>query len=130
MSIDKRSNLSAPFRFIALIGIAVGIFCLPACNGPKKKEIKIVITNAPSEHHFAKELSDVLSPVDTPGKKELHNITVHLHYTYQLNEYGPIWLKDGKPTEKAYQFIAELQNLYWDGLDTAAYHISHLQKLL
>ncbi len=105
-------------------------FCFCACNSNKPNAPKVVISKAPGTREFAEKLSNLLVPVDTPGKKQLNNIAVNLRFAYQLNEYAPIWLKDGKSTEAAEKLLTELENTTWDGLDTGRYHIASLRKLL
>jgi len=111
------------------------VFCCAcyfvSCNSDKKgKGKKVVISTAPGAHEFATKLSTIFVPVDTPGKKQLNHIADNMRYAYQLNEYAPIWLKDGKPGDAAEKLITALQDTYNDGLDTNKYKISVLRKLL
>lgn len=133
ISMNKKNKRPLVNNRVQLVTIFLGIylaFFLISCHSKNTHGKKIVISEAPGTHEFAAHLSDILDVVDTPGKKQLNDIPFNMYYGYQLHEYAPLWLKDGKPNEAASKLLTELRDVYYDGLDTAKYHIGALEKLL
>lgn len=133
ISMNKKNKRPLVNNRVQLVTIFLGIylaFFLISCHSKNTHGKKIVISEAPGTHEFAAHLSDILGVVDTPGKKQLNDIPFNMYYGYQLHEYAPLWLKDGKPNEAASKLLTELRDVYYDGLDTAKYHIGALEKLL
>ncbi len=83
-----------------------------------------------SDEAFMAQVQQVLKPIDTANKKKLNSIADNVRYTYQSDEYQPIWVKENYvPTEAAAKLVAELEDVQWDGIDPERYNLSTLRKL-
>jgi murein L,D-transpeptidase YcbB/YkuD len=126
---EKRIKMKTG-QIIVLTPLLFCLILLFSCNQNKPKGKKVVISSAPATHDFAKELSGIFFPVDSPTKKELYEIDHYLHFAYQLNEYAPFWIKDNKHNEAAEKLLSEISDIYYDGIDTSRYHLNTLRNLL
>src|SRR6185437_9863952 len=67
-----------------------------------------------SDDLFTSKLKELLKPVDTTGRKRIGSVVENVRYTYQLDEYQPIWIKkDYSSNDAAAKFIDELENMRW-----------------
>jgi len=72
----------------------------------------------------------MLKPIDTANKKKLISISDNVRYTYESDDYQPIWIKENYlPTEAAAKLVAELEDMRWDGIDPERYHLAAIKKL-
>ena len=91
-----------------------------------KKEIHTDFTY----DNFAKQLETVVRPIDTLNKTFYRSIPHNMRYAYQHNDYDPIWLSHGyKPDIAADKFLAELEEMRWDGFNPERYNLAALKKL-
>lgn len=84
-----------------------------------------------SDDVFMSKLKEILKPIDTATGKVFRSVSEDVRYTYQSDDYQPIWVKKNyKPIDAAINLLGELEGTYWDGLDTARYHLSVMKDLL
>ena len=99
-------------------------FCV-SCDEWQKK----IATPTPFST-FADKLKMVLTPVDTNGKRITRSVAIDLRKTYQMRNYLPIWVQENyAPTEASGKFIAELEDIQWDGLDPERYNLAAIKLL-
>ncbi len=83
-----------------------------------------------SDNEFISTLKSQIKPFDTLNKKVFRSLAEDVRYTYQSDDYQPIWVKENyKPVDGAAKLLDELEDTYWDGLDTARYHLALLRNL-
>ncbi|MCD6013397.1 MAG: hypothetical protein K0Q79_3259 [Flavipsychrobacter sp.] len=83
-----------------------------------------------SDNSFTRKLKLALKPFDTAGKKVFRSIGDDVRFIYQSDDYQPIWVKQNyKPVHASERIIEELEDTYWDGLDTARYQLARLKDL-
>lgn len=109
------------------LAFGVIIFCATFVVSCKNKK------RSPSgftDDTFIDKLKEVMQPIDTAGGKKLISISDNVRFTYQSDDYQPIWIKDNYvPTEASALLIAELEDVYWDGLNTEQYNLPALKLL-
>ena len=106
--------------------ILLAVSCCVSCNDWQKK------LNAPpaSLSIFAERLKMSLKPVDTSNKKNLKTITADVRKTYEGSNYMPVWLDEHyKPVETSERFIAELEDMKWDGINPDRYNVATIKLL-
>ncbi len=83
-----------------------------------------------SDNDFTFKLRSALQPFDTTNKKVFRSISEDVRFTYQSDDYQPIWVKQNyRPVGATQRIIDELEDTYWDGLDTARYQLARLKNL-
>ncbi len=83
-----------------------------------------------SDNGFIHSLRSALKAFDTTNKKIFRSTEDDVRFTYQSDDYQPIWIKENyKPVAAVANVIDELADTYWDGLDTARYHLAALKNL-
>lgn len=83
-----------------------------------------------SDESFTQSLKSQFKPVDTFDKKKVRSISEDVAWAYQANGYRPIWLGEGnKPNGAAEQFVKELEEIRWDGINPERYDLSSIRKL-
>ncbi len=83
-----------------------------------------------SDKDFTNKLQRALGPFDTTNKKIFRKINDDVRFTYQSDDYQPIWVKENyRPVSAAGNLIEELEDTYWDGLDTVRYNLARLRDL-
>lgn len=83
-----------------------------------------------ADDNFIDKLQTILKPIDTSNKKNIRSISEYVRYTYQLDEYQPVWVKENyRPIAAAGKFITELEDVKWDGFDPERYELSKLKLL-
>jgi len=83
-----------------------------------------------TDRSFTDKLQSLLKPVDTTGKKRIGSVVENVRYTYQLDDYQPIWIKKNySSNDAATALIGELEGMRWDGFDPERYNLSAIKKL-
>ncbi|MBA3827836.1 MAG: L,D-transpeptidase family protein [Taibaiella sp.] len=115
---------------IGLITILTAlIFCsslLAACHSKKH----VVVSTATDSKDFAESLSTLYTPIDTDNHTRPKTISENMYLAYQDNEYAPIWLSGGKPSDNAKKLVDELDGIRYDGIDPERYHVASLKNML
>jgi len=112
---------SVVFPIVALLFISV----LFSCNRHKKPSPSGVV-----DESFTDKLQTMLKPVDTTGKKRIGSVAENVRYTYQLDEYQPIWIKKNySSNDAANRLIQELEDMRWDGFDPERYNVTAIKIL-
>lgn len=113
------------FRALVIISIVFFIHLFSSCDTHKKPS-----PTGFTDNEFTTHLRQAIKPFDTGNKKVFRSVGDDVRYTYQSDEYQPIWIKENyKPVMAAERIIEELEDTYWDGLDTARYGLSRLKVL-
>ncbi len=114
----------------SLIFLCIFSLSVVSCKHYKTEKAQKRITTDQSAEDFADKLESILQPVDTTKtKKHLSDASYNLRYTYQLNEYIPIWLFQNKPVKAATSYLQDLEEIQWDGLDPEKYKLTELKKI-
>jgi len=82
-----------------------------------------------ADESFADRLSSLLPSPDTSSvfRRSLEN---DVRLVYALDDYQPIWIKENyASSDAAEKLIEELEDMQWDGEDTAKYHLGAIRKL-
>ena len=112
-------------KLVPLLLFILASFFTACENGPQKP--------APtgfSDNEFISKLKAHIRPFDTLNKKVFRSLADDVRFTYQSDDYQPIWVKENyKPVDGAAKLLDELEDTYWDGLDTVRYHLADLRKL-
>ncbi len=112
---------SVVFSIVALLFISI----LFSCNRHKKPSPSGVV-----DESFTEKLQTMLKPVDTTGKRKIGSVAENVRYTYQLDEYQPIWIKENySSNDAANKLIQELEDMRWDGLDPERYNVTAIKIL-
>jgi len=112
-----------PWFFLSLLLVLSSIY---SCNNHPHKPGVVVVTDEP----FPQKLQSLLKPVDTTGIRHIRSVNDELRITYQETGYQPVWLKSNYvPKKSVSRLLTELEDLYWDGLDTARFHLTTLNLL-
>ena len=91
---------------------------------------KVPSPSGVSDETFTAKLKSFLKPVDTNQKKHIGTVYENVRYTYQLDEYQPIWIKENySSNDAATKLISELEDMRWDGIDPERYNLSAIKKL-
>jgi len=128
MQVDKRIiPFTGAKAIIFLLFISSGIL---SCGHFRTEKAKKRIETDQIAEDFADKLSSVLQSIDTTkSRKHVSDQAYNLRYTYQLNEYLPIWLYQDKPIKAVTTYLEELEEIRWDGLDPEKYKLSVLKRL-
>jgi len=96
-----------------------------SCNEWQKK-----IATPTAYSVFSDRLKEVLKPMDTTNKKMARSVAVDVRKTYGQNGYLPIWVGENySPNEASDKFVAELEDLQWDGLNPERYNLAAIRLL-
>ena len=113
------------FKLACLSLFFLSVFISCGTHKPKKPS-----PSGFSDKRFTEKLQTILLPVDTVNKKKVRTIAEDVRYTYQSDDYQPIWLKENfLSNESAGKLIAELEDMQWDGINPERYNVSALKKL-
>jgi len=83
-----------------------------------------------SDETFSNELKTILKPVDTSKNRKFKSVAEDVGYTYECDDYQPIWLKENfLSNDAAGKLIGELEDMQWDGINPERYHLAALKKL-
>jgi murein L,D-transpeptidase YcbB/YkuD len=105
-------------------------FSFLSCKHYKTEKAQKRISTDQGAEDFADKLQTMLQTIDTTkAGKHLSDPGYNLRYTYQQNEYMPVWLSQGKPVKATAAYLQELEEIRWDGLDPEKYKLSTLKKL-
>ncbi len=116
-------NIQVPLFYLLIIGVFIA-----GCNTHAKKN-KLGKPLSFSEEEFSGRLKTLYPAVDTQKKAGIGNIDYNLKLAYQLNEYLPIWMQGSfTPTKSASDFIAELEDVWQDGINPEKYQLTELKK--
>lgn len=97
-------------------------------DAEKGTTAKKVFSNS-GKGKYQNVLQTLFGGTDTSQGKS-KNITADLRYVYLLADYRPLWLNDdGALNKAAQQYLTELQDVQWDGLDPERYNLTALKKL-
>ena len=109
-----------------LLCLVLSLSCILSCNHHPGKPGVVVVADEP----FPQKLQSLLKPVDTTGIRHIRSVNDELRITYQETGYQPVWLKSNYvPKKSVSRLLTELEDLYWDGLDTARFHLTTLNLL-
>jgi len=118
--IPRSKYIIAPVAFLLLLSFFI------ACK-PKHKKAS---PSGFSDESFSDKMESLLKPVDTTDKKKVRSTSEDVRYTYELDEYQPIWVKENYvPDEAAEKLVAELEDMRWDGIDPEKYNLSAIKKM-
>ena len=121
MYLIPRSKSACSFVLLLLI-----LSFVTACKRNHKKASPSGFT----DESFSDKLEAILKPVDTTDKKKVRTTSEDVRYTYELDEYQPIWIKENYlPGEAAEKLIAELEDMRWDGIDPERYNLTAIKKM-
>ena len=111
---------------LACFSLLFFAYCFVSCeSGPEKAKVTVV-----KDDVFTIQLRSSLRPFDTTNKKTFRSVADDVRFTYQSHGYRPIWIGTHyKPTDAAAKLIDELEDTYWDGLDTTRYKLTALKNL-
>ena len=113
-------------KYIFLFVLLLLVVSFAACKRTHKKASPSGFT----DESFTDEAESILKPIDTINKAKIRSTAEDVRYTYELDEYQPIWVKeDYMPDEAAGKLIDELEDMKWDGIDPERYNLSAIRKL-
>lgn len=116
-------------RLVTLLCLLSVVSATFSCK-QKFRHKKNVVETGFSYDEFMESLAQAIPPSDTIATDRIRPLPVELRYIYFQNDYYPIWLSHGYKADKAAeQFLAEMQEIAWDGLDTSRYNLSGILKL-
>jgi murein L,D-transpeptidase YcbB/YkuD len=79
---------------------------------------------------FGGQLKTKLKAIAAGSKKKIGSVSENVRLTYQLNNYHPVWLNENySTTENAGSLLSELEDVRWDGIDPAQFHLAALNEL-
>jgi murein L,D-transpeptidase YcbB/YkuD len=111
-------------QYSFLVVIAVSTLFSIGCRHKKPSPSGV------TDDKFTEKLQAMLKPVDTTGKKRIGSVTENVRYTYQLDDYQPIWIKKNySSNDAATRLIGELEDMRWDGLDPERYNLTAIKTL-
>ena len=115
-------NLLPILAFLLLVSIVI------SCGRNKKKRDP---WDPPVTHQdsLSTGLQSILKPVKEPGNINSLSLPEYVRYTYQLNNYQPIWLTNGKISEGVELFLNELDSTRYDGFDPELYNLKGLSAM-
>ncbi len=100
-----------------------------SCKHKQKRKKNIVETGF-SYDEFSETLEKLMPSADTSAPKKIGTTAADMRYAYLQNDYLPIWLSHGyKPDATAEQFITELADIKWDGINPEVYGFTAINKL-
>jgi L,D-transpeptidase YcbB len=121
MRFTKFGIRSLSFGFVVFISVSLIVSC-----GPQRKPSPSGFT----DDQFTEQLKGVLKPIDTSAKKKIMSVADNVRYTYQSDDYQPVWIKENYvPNATAAQLLDELEEIRWDGIDPERYHLTALRLL-
>lgn len=114
-------------KYIVSFVVLVSLFSVVvSCKRSHKK----VSPSGFTDESFSDKAESVLKPVDTANNKKIRSIAEDVRYTYELDEYQPIWVKENYvPDEAAAKLVTELEEIRWDGIDPEKYQLETIKKL-
>ena len=119
----SRKNIAALFLVLVAFGT------IASCKRNRKHKKEPVHTDFPYDD-FAEKLKTHIVPLDSLDRTNFMSVAHHVRFTYEQNDYDPVWLSHGyKADTAAERIMLELEELKWDGLSTSRYKIDELKKL-
>ena len=125
------NRLSFTIRKLFVLAFTGSVFfslnsCDPSGNGNSKHDFFLS-----PDGKFANSIRKILKPVKIDSVYEISSFTLqeYVQLTYQLSDYKPIWITNGKPTENVKLFLQELEEVRYDGFDPEQYQLSKLKQL-
>jgi murein L,D-transpeptidase YcbB/YkuD len=79
---------------------------------------------------FGDTLRSLLKPADSIAVTKIGDISNNLNYVYQQTDYAPVWMNGEGISQAADSFVAELEDLYADGLNPERYRTLSLKNEL
>lgn len=79
---------------------------------------------------FGDTLRSLLKPADSVAINKIGDISDNLSYVYQQTDHAPVWMNGEGISDAADSFMAELDDLYADGINPERYHILSLKNEL
>lgn len=113
-----------------LLLILFVLLCSACKNQTPKTLLKNVFTTQTNfdEEAFAATLKTQLQPINDSLKKN-NSIGDAVSFLYQKNNYNPLWLSSkGDDSLLVHQFLNDIENCCFDGIDTARYQSSFLKQ--
>jgi L,D-transpeptidase YcbB len=119
-------NLRQPCRNISLFFLLL-VFFIVSCGPQRTKKPS---PSGFSDDKFIQALKGILKPVDALNNKKIRQVWEEVRFTYQSDDYQPIWLKENYASnDAAAKLIDELEDIRWDGIDPERYNLAAIKKL-
>lgn len=114
---------------LTVILLFVATALLFSCKRNRKYK-KTQVFNDFSYDEFAEKLAILVPALDSIPNTDWRTPQAAMRYAYTHNDHDPIWLSHGyKADAAADKFIAELEDMKWDGMSAARYGLDTIKRL-
>ncbi len=126
---DSGSGVKRVSLFLFLL---IFIAASQSCKGPVKEGSKKEFEDADyiDVESFSGKLKSLLKASDSTAHPKIEDMAGNLGYVYQQTGYAPVWMNGKGISNAADSFIAELEDLYADGINPERYHVLTLKNEL
>ncbi len=126
---DSGSGVKRVSLFLFLL---LFIAASQSCKGPVKEGSKKEFDDADyiDLEAFSGKLQSLLPKADSATHPKIEDISGNLGYVYQQTGYAPVWMNGRGISPAADSFIAELEDMYADGINPERYHVLTLKNEL
>lgn len=103
-----------------------------SCNGPVKEGSKKEFEDADyiDLEAFSGKLQSILPKADSITAPKIEDISGNMGSVYHQTGYAPVWMNGKGISPAADSFIAELEDIYADGINPERYHLLRLKNEL
>lgn len=116
--------------------VLAGLFALmlsESCRNPKVKagsKKQFESADYIDVTQFGDTLRTLLKPADSVAAGKIGDVSNNVSYVYQVTGYAPVWMNGNGISKAADEFLAELEDVYADGIAPERYAVSSLKTRL